>query len=171
MLHAGEKRPRVLVFIVAYKAETTIRQVLTRIPPALADSYDVEVLVIDDSSDDQTFELGERGRREGLIPFKLTVLFNPENQGYGGNQKIGFRYAIDHGFDIVALVHGDGQYAPECLSELLAPVAQNEADAVLGSRMLTAGGARRGGMPLYKYVGNKILTRYQNLAMRARLSE
>jgi glycosyltransferase involved in cell wall biosynthesis len=165
------RRPRVLVFIVAYKAETTIRQVLARIPPALADDYDVEVLVIDDSSDDRTFELGERGRREGLIPFTLTVLRNPENQGYGGNQKIGFRYAIDHGFDIVALVHGDGQYAPERLPELLAPIARGEADAVFGSRMLAPHGALSGGMPLYKFIGNKILTRIQNLVMGARLSE
>ncbi len=168
---AAARRVRVLVFIVAYKAETTIRQVLTRIPASLAEKYDVEVLVIDDSSDDRTFEHGELARREGLIPFKLTVLFNPENQGYGGNQKIGFRYAIDRGFDIVALVHGDGQYAPERLPELLAPIAGGEADAVFGSRMLTPGGARRGGMPLYKFVGNKILTRYQNLVMGAHLSE
>ncbi len=165
------RRLRVLVFIVAYKAETTIREVLTRIPSSLAEEYDVEVLVIDDSSDDRTFELGERARREGLIPYRLTVLFNPENQGYGGNQKIGFRYAIDRGYDIVALVHGDGQYAPERLPELIAPIAAGEADAVFGSRMLTPGGALRGGMPLYKFVGNKILTRYQNLAMRAKLSE
>ena len=98
------------------------------------------------------------------------MLVNPENQGYGGNQKIGFHYAIESGFDVVALVHGDGQYAPECLPELVAPVVRGEADLVMGSRML-GGGAREGGMPLYKLVGNRMLTSVQNAALRSRLSE
>ncbi len=106
------------------------------------------------------------------MPFPLfTVLFNPVNQGYGGNQKIGFHYAIEKGFDFVALVHGDGQYAPELLPELVEPLAEGDADAVFGSRMMTKDGARKGGMPLYKFFGNKILTRAQNLLLRADLSE
>jgi hypothetical protein len=99
------------------------------------------------------------------------VLFNPVNQGYGGNQKIGFHYAIKNGFDYVALVHGDGQYAPECLPELLTPLRDGCADAVFGSRMLTQGGALKGGMPFYKYAGNKILTGMQNALLRSSLSE
>ena len=102
---------------------------------------------------------------------KFRILRNPENQRYGGNQKLGYRYAIENGFDFVALVHGDGQYAPECLPELLAPLVAGEAAAVFGSRMLTRGGARRGGMPLYKYFGNKILTRFQNALLGSKLSE
>ena len=86
------------------------------------------------------------------------MLFNPINQGYGGNQKIGYHYAIKNDFDFVALVHGDGQYAPEALPELLKPLSQGVADAVFGSRMLSRGAALKGGMPLYKFVGNKILT-------------
>jgi glycosyltransferase involved in cell wall biosynthesis len=164
------RKKRVLIFIVAYNAEKTIQDVLRRIPASLQD-YDTEVLIIDDASRDRTFERGEEARRRGELPFKLTVLFNPVNQGYGGNQKIGFHYAIQQGFDAVALVHGDGQYAPECLPELLQPLLTGEADAVFGSRMLTPGGARRGGMPLYKFVGNKILTTYQNAMLRAQLSE
>jgi glycosyltransferase involved in cell wall biosynthesis len=168
---SGNPRQRLLVFIVAYNAEKTIQQTLRRIPERLLHDYDVEVLVIDDSSSDQTFLHGEALRRGAALPFTLTVLFNPQNQGYGGNQKIGFHYAIQHGFDFVALIHGDGQYAPECLPELIEPLATNQADAVLGSRMLAKGDARRGGMPLYKFIGNRILTAVQNRLLRARLSE
>jgi glycosyltransferase involved in cell wall biosynthesis len=164
-------RNRLLVFIVAYNAETTIERTLTRIPASLVDEYDVEVLVIDDGSKDRTFDQGEAVRRTNALPFKLTVLTNPVNQGYGGNQKIGFHYAVEHGFDFVALVHGDGQYAPECLPDLVRPLATGEAEAVFGSRMLTKGAARRGGMPLYKFVGNKILTTVQNRLLRSHLSE
>jgi glycosyltransferase involved in cell wall biosynthesis len=119
----GNSRPRLLVFIVAYNAEKTIAQTLHRIPARLLHDYDVEVLVIDDSSSDQTFNRGHVLHREQALPFTLTVLRNPENQGYGGNQKIGFHYAIQRGFDFVALIHGDGQYAPECLPELIEPLA------------------------------------------------
>jgi glycosyltransferase involved in cell wall biosynthesis len=162
---------RLLIFIVAYNAERTIEEVLKRIPVNLAERYDVEVLIIDDSSHDDTFNRSEVARRKGIVPFKLTVLFNPVNQGYGGNQKIGFHYAVENGFDWVALVHGDGQYAPECLPELVAVLADNEAEAVFGSRMLEKGGALQGGMPLYKYVGNKILTGFQNGLLGTSLSE
>lgn len=165
------ERPRLLVFIVAYNAETTIQPTLQRIPARLLEDYDVEVLVIDDSSTDRTFDRGEALRREATLPFALTVLFNPVNQGYGGNQKIGFHYALEHGFDFVALIHGDGQYAPERLPELVAPLASHEADAVFGSRMMRKGEARRGGMPLYKYFGNRVLSWLQNRLLRSGLSE
>jgi glycosyltransferase involved in cell wall biosynthesis/2-polyprenyl-3-methyl-5-hydroxy-6-metoxy-1,4-benzoquinol methylase len=166
-----ETRPRLLIFIVAYNAERTIQDVLARIPHGLADDYHVEVLVIDDSSPDKTFERGEEVRGSQTLPFKLHVLFNPINQGYGGNQKIGFHFAIERDFDFVALVHGDGQYAPECLPALVEPLAKGQADAVFGSRMMEPRGALRGGMPLYKFVGNKILTAAQNRLLRVRLSE
>jgi len=159
------------VFVVAYNAESTIESVLARIPLELQDDFDVEALVIDDSSTDATFERGDRVRRSQELPFPLHVLYNPENQGYGGNQKIGFHFSLTRGFDFVALVHGDGQYAPERLPDLMRPLAAGEADAVFGSRMLTPGGARRGGMPLYKYVGNKILSRFQNAVLHSGLSE
>lgn len=162
-------QPRVLVFIVAYNAEATIVRVLERIPE-LPD-YAVEVLVIDDCSRDATFARADEVRRLGAYRHPLTVLRNPTNQGYGGNQKIGYHYAVVCGFDMVVLVHGDGQYAPEVLPEILGPLARKEADVVHGSRMLKTGGALRGGMPLYKFVGNKILTWYQNRALRSHLSE
>ena len=158
-----EKAGRLLIFIVAYNAERTIESVLQRLPPSLAQGYEVEVLIIDDSSKDDTFHRSQVAEAKGIVPFKLTVLFNPVNQGYGGNQKIGFHYAIEKGFDWVALVHGDGQYAPECLPELVEVLANKEAEAVFGSRMLDKGGALKGGMPLYKYFFNRCLTLTQNI--------
>src|SRR5688572_30495678 len=110
---------RLLIFIVAYNAQTTIEKVLSRIPRSL-ESENVEVLIIDDSSKDDTFLNGLRYQQQNSA-FKITVLRTPENQGYGGNQKLGYRYAIDNGFDIVAMVHGDGQYAPEKLPALVMP--------------------------------------------------
>ena len=162
-------KQRLLIFIVAYNAETTIEKVLSRIPPSLH-TPNVEVLIIDDSSQDGTFAKGLRYQQHHS-QFKLTVLRSPENQGYGGNQKLGYRYAIDNNFDFVALVHGDGQYAPEKLSELVEPLVRGEADAVLGSRMIDKWAACRGGMPLYKWVGNQILTTFQNWVLGTSLSE
>ena len=160
---------RVLIFIVAYNAETTIEKVLARIPACLH-QQDVEVLIIDDSSADDTFSRGLRYQQRNS-DFKLTVLRSPANQGYGGNQKLGYRYAIDNNFDFVALVHGDGQYAPEKLPALLGPLVRGEADAVFGSRMLDKRAALRGRMPFYKWIGNQILTALQNRLMGTRLSE
>ncbi len=165
-----ENKQKLLIFVVAYNAETTIEKVLRRIPEDIYDSYDTNVLIIDDSSVDKTFEIGVSFSE--LFPDKkITVIRNPENQGYGGNQKIGYNYAIKYGYDIVILLHGDAQYAPEYMNELIKPIAGGEADAVFGSRMLKRGAAIKGGMPLYKYVGNKILTFIQNSLMRVRLSE
>jgi glycosyltransferase involved in cell wall biosynthesis len=164
-------RPRLLIFIVAYNAASTINDVLARIPSSIGDDYDVELLVIDDASTDETFERVRARLGETRLPFPLTLLYNPENQGYGGNQKIGYHYAIKNGFHFVALVHGDGQYAPECLPDLVRPLKNGEADAVFGSRMMTRGAALAGGMPRYKFVGNKILSWFENRMLRLSLSE
>ena len=162
-------RKRVLIFVVAYNAETTIQWVLSRIPVEDLPP-ETEILVIDDSSADRTFEVaGVDGDRLGNL--RLTVLSNPENQGYGGNQKLGYEYAIEHGFDVVALLHGDGQYAPEKLPDLVRPVLSGEADACFGSRMIENGAARRSGMPLYKAVGNRVLTAFENSVLGMALSE
>lgn len=165
-------KPSLLIFIVAYHAESTISMVLRRLPAAeIVQNYEVEVLIIDDSSKDKTFELSVAERDGFTSIFPIHVLFNPVNQGYGGNQKIGFHYAIKNSFDYVALLHGDGQYAPERLPELMSAFNGDSADAVFGSRMMTRGDALRGGMPLYKYVGNRILTWTQNRLLNAQMSE
>lgn len=160
---------RLLIFIVAYNAETTIANVLSRIPAAVF-AYDYEILIVDDQSADRTFEQVE-AHRQSHRELNLTVLYNPRNQGYGGNQKIGYEYALQRGFDVVALLHGDGQYAPEMLPALIAPVARGEADAVFGTRMAVAGAALKGGMPLYKYYGNRLLSGLQNRLLGMNLSE
>lgn len=163
-------RPRLLIFIIAYYAESTLRWVLDRVPGQLFQSFDCELLVVDDASLDATFTIGlDYQRNQSPVP--MTVLRNEHNQGYGGNQKVGYSFAIDRQFDFVALVHGDGQYAPEELPRLLAPLVRGEADAVFGSRMLEPRKALRGGMPLYKYVGNRVLTTLQNTLLGSRLSE
>jgi glycosyltransferase involved in cell wall biosynthesis len=161
---------RLLIFVVAYEAEATLKDVLDRVPQQVLDELDVEILIVDDASDDRTFDIGnEYAVAHPELP--LTVLRNEYNQGYGGNQKIGYAYASLHGFDMVALLHGDGQYAPEELGNLITPIRSGDAEAVFGSRMMTSGGALAGGMPLYKYVGNRVLTTVQNTMLRRDLSE
>src|SRR5262245_25204029 len=165
-----DRRPRLLVFVIAYYAEATLRTVLERIPQGVFDRYRCEILVVDDASEDRTFHIGkEYQQAHPHIP--MTVLRNEYNEGYGGNQKVGYTYAVDQKFDFVAMVHGDGQYAPEELERLAEPLRTGEADAVFGSRMMSKFGALKGGMPLYKFLGNKILTRAQNAMLGTKLSE
>ncbi|MGE5762909.1 MAG: bifunctional glycosyltransferase/class I SAM-dependent methyltransferase [Mycobacterium leprae] len=163
-------RPRLLLFVVAYDAEDTLTLVLSRIPGRIFAEYDCEVLVVDDASEDRTFEVG-RAYQAACREIPIMVVRNAFNQGYGGSQKVGYTFAIERGFDVVALLHGDGQYAPEELPNLVAPLRDGRADVVLGSRMMTRFGALKGGMPLYKYIGNKVLTAVQNAVLRTNLSE
>ena len=167
---ASSPSPRLLVFVIAYHAEKTLESVLERIPTSVFERYRCEVLVVDDASKDNTFGIG-KAWKEAHPDIPVTVLKNEYNQGYGGNQKVGYTYAINEGFDYVAMVHGDGQYAPEELPRLVEPLVKGEADAVFGSRMLVPGAARKGGMPLYKYLGNRVLTRFQNTLLGSNLSE
>jgi glycosyltransferase involved in cell wall biosynthesis len=163
-------RQRLLIFVIAYYAESTLRWVLERIPASIFDQYECEILVVDDASGDRTFAIGVeyKDQHPGI---RMTVLRNEFNRGYGGNQKIGYAYAVAERFDFVAMVHGDGQYAPEELPRLMEPLREGNADAVFGSRMMERFAALKGGMPLYKYVGNRILTKAQNALVRVRLSE
>jgi 2-polyprenyl-3-methyl-5-hydroxy-6-metoxy-1,4-benzoquinol methylase len=142
--------------------------VLERIPESFRSEIEV-VLVSDDFSTDDTYEAGAAYQREHAA-LSITIVRQRRNLGYGGSQKFGYRWLIDHGFDVAVLLHGDGQYAPEVLPEMVAPILQGRADAVIGSRML-GGGALAGGLPLYKYVGHRILTRFQNRDSGLHLSE
>ena len=161
--------PRIAIFVVAYNAVNTLRKVLDRIPGPVREQIE-EVFVFDDASPDDTYLVG-RGYKEVSGWDKLKIFRNEANLGYGGNQKTGYRYAIERGFDYVVLLHGDGQYAPEVMQTVLEPLLEGRADAVFGSRMLEKGNARKGGMPLYKLWGNRILTKYQNWLTGAALSE
>lgn len=158
---------RVAILVVAYNAEAHIRDTLSRVPPSLLPHL-ASIYVFDDRSTDRTTD--EARRLQAGIP-GLEVFTTPFNQGYGGNQKLGFDYAIRRRFDVVVLLHGDGQYAPEVLPRILAPFSDPDTAAVFGSRMMGRGEARRGGMPLYKYVGNRILSRVENRLLHADLTE
>ena len=157
------------ILVVAYEASATLEQVLNRIPQDFRSSIST-ILVCDDASKDDTFQVGMRVK-QARPDLPLEVIRRPVNLGYGGNQKAGYRWMIDNGLDVVVLLHGDGQYAPEFLPQMVKPIIEGEADVVFGSRMLNRGGALQGGMPKYKYVGNKILTFLQNRLAGVSLSE
>ena len=165
--------PRIGILVVAYNAESTLRGVLNRIPPETLRKIE-EIFVFDDASSDRTHEVGHSIVREGFgaeHDTKLSIYRNPVNLMYGGNQRRGYQYAIDRGLDIVVLLHGDGQYAPEVMQRLLDPLESGEADMVMGSRMMIKGAARAGNMPLYKFCGNKVLTWMENRLAGTRLTE
>ncbi len=160
---------RIMVLVVAYNAGSTLEETLERIPKHFRDRIG-EIVVADDASDDDTFERGTSWRDRNPET-NTTVIRHLANRGYGGNQKVGYQMAIDRGFDVVVLLHADGQYAPECIESLVDPIIDGTADAVFGSRMMEPGAARRGGMPMYKFVGNKILTKVENTVLGSDLSE
>ncbi len=158
------------ILVVAYNAVSTLAKVLRRIPPDAWERVS-EVVVLDDASQDYTYELAV-GYKETAQTEKLKIIRNQRNLGYGGNQKAGYRYFMENGFDVVVLLHGDGQYAPEFLPKMYGPIVAGEADAIFGSRMMKDfGGPLKGGMPLYKYTGNRILTVFENRALGLELTE
>lgn len=157
-----------LIAIPAYNAALTLERLVARLPrdsDATATRY--AYAAVDDGSSDDTARVLERLRSE-LPP--LVILRHPKNRGYGGAVKTLLAHALETGVDIAAIVHADGQYAPEKLPELSAPLRRGEADLVQGSRML-GGGALAGGMPFYKYAANRLLTAVENRAFGMRLAE
>ena len=156
------------VLIVAYNAQDTLTKVLDRIPSDFVKQIDA-ILVCDDASTDDTHKVGLSYQSKSQLP--LTIVRHEINLGYGGNQKTGYQWALEKNLDLVVLLHGDGQYAPEYLPQMVEPIVSGRADVVFGSRMITQGGARQGGMPLYKFVGNKILTTLQNRIAKVSLTE
>jgi len=149
---------RVCVVMPAYNAEQTLEQTVAEIPRDFVD----DVVLVDDGSHDSTVEVAR-----GL---GLHVIVHPKNRGYGGNQKTCYTEALRRGADIVVMVHPDYQYSPKIIPALAGLVASGEYDLAIGSRIL-GGGARRGGMPFYKYLANRLLTAIQNLLVGAKLSE
>ena len=168
-LDAGtEVGERIAVVVTAYNVAATLAPTLDRIPQSFRQRV-AAVVICDDASSDRTYELAEEYGETDDLP--VTIIRNAKNRGYGGNQKAGYRWAIDHDIDIVVMLHGDGQYAPEIIEDIVAPLEAGRCDAVFGSRMMVPGAARRGGMPLYKYVGNRILTTYENAVVGLNLTE
>lgn len=160
---------RVGIVVVAYNAASTLTKTLDRIPPEFRDRV-AELIICDDASYDDTLRLGRLWAARPDTP-STHVLHHTKSLGYGGNQKAAYALALEHGLDVVVLLHGDGQYAPECLPDMVAPFENTDCAAVFGSRMMERGTARRGGMPLYKFLGNRTLSRFENWALDTHLSE
>src|ERR1700736_5476916 len=148
---------RIAVVMPAYNAEKTLGATVGELP----DLVDIRILV-DDQSSDRTVKLA---RRLGLQVFQ-----HDRNYGYGRNQQTWYREALAAGADVVIMLHPDYQYTPHLVTALASMVAYDVYDVVLGSRII-GGTALRGGMPLYKYVANRLLTAFENLFLRIKLSE
>ena len=159
---------KIAILVVAYNAEDTLHKVLDRIPQDFVNKIAV-VLVCDDASTDSTHDQAIKYQQNSNLP--INIVRHSQNRGYGGNQKFGYRWSIDNGMDVVVLLHGDGQYAPEEIPRMVAPILADNADVVFGSRMMQRSKAIKGGMPLYKFIGNIFLTTTQNLLTGVRLSE
>tara|TARA_A100001015_G_C14959943_1_gene700416 strand:- start:986 stop:1426 length:441 start_codon:yes stop_codon:yes gene_type:complete len=127
---------KLLIYVVTFNHEKFIEKTVKRIDQKVFENFDTEILVNDDSSTDSTFEILKKLKSELSSKVKFNILSNPKNLGYGGNQKIGYHYSIKNNFDYVALLHGDGQYAPEILSDLLSSFGNKDTKAVFGTRML-----------------------------------
>ena len=149
---------RIVVVMPAYRAERTLAATFAGLPHDVVD----KTVLVDDASDDRTAALARE--------LGIEVFVHPENRGYGGNQKTCYQLALAAGADIVVMVHPDYQYEPRLVHAMAGMVASGVYDAVLGSRIL-GGGARSGGMPLWKYVANRGLTLVQNVLLGAKLSE
>jgi glycosyltransferase involved in cell wall biosynthesis len=162
------KSQRVALFIVAYNARKYIESVVSQIPEDIMPLF-AEIFIIDDSSTDSTFEVASQ-IKNNYRHCNINIYRTPFNRGYGGNQKLGYLYCIEKNYDIVILLHGDGQYAPEYLPRILAAFNENT-DAVFASRMINKNMALKGGMPLYKWLGNQILTFIENRLLGSNLSE
>ncbi|MES2309884.1 MAG: glycosyltransferase family 2 protein [Verrucomicrobiota bacterium] len=158
---------QLVIYLPAYNAADTIVTVLDRIPDQFKNSH-MHILVVNDGSTDDTERVTER-YAEGNPEIQITLLKHVKNLGYGATQKTAYQWCIDHQIDVVAMVHADGQYAPELLPQLLEPLLKNEADLVFGSRI--SGNPLQGGMPLHRYFGNRFLTIFQNFFLGLKLSE
>jgi glycosyltransferase involved in cell wall biosynthesis len=149
---------KIFVVMPAYNAAQTLRQTWAELPREIVD----EVLVVDDHSSDSTVQLARE--------LRLTTFVHHRNLGYGRNQKTCYREALRLGADIVVMLHADYQYSPRLVTAMASMIAFGEYDFVLGSRILGPGAVRQG-MPLYKYVANRILTFYQNILYDHKISE
>jgi glycosyltransferase involved in cell wall biosynthesis len=163
----SQTEKKIAIFIPAFNAASTVVKVLDRIPAKLKHQVG-EIFVIDNHSTDNT-SMVVVGYKEQHNMHNLEVIRNPQNMGYGGSQKIAYKRCIDKGYDCVAMLHGDAQYAPELLETLIAPVVNGEADMVFGSRM--SGNPLKGGMPIIRFLGNRALTTMQNFFLGTSLTE
>jgi glycosyltransferase involved in cell wall biosynthesis len=157
---------KITVVIPAYNAEKTLGGVLKRVPKEVVEKIH-SFVVVNDGSTDKTSEILEKLEKKYG---KIKILTHEKNRGYGAAQKTGFSQALKDNADIILLLHSDGQYAPEEMEKLIKPVIEDKTDIVLGSRVLGRN-MLKGGMPLLKYMGNRILTKIQNFIINATLTE
>lgn len=143
----------------AYNAEKTLKKTYQDIPKGVAD----KIILVDDGSHDKTVNIAK------LLHIKTYV--HPQNRGYGGNQKTCYTLALSEGADIVVMIHPDYQYDSTQLFNLISPIINGNFDVMLGSRIRTRGESLDGGMPLYKYIGNRFLTMLENVVLGQNLSE
>ena len=148
-----------IITMPAYKAQKTLEKTYREIPSGCFD----DVLVVDDHSPDGTVQVA----RSMGIPVKR----HPKNRGYGGNQKTCYDWALERGADIVVLLHPDYQYAPHRVPELLAPILSGRADFTFGSRFADGGQPMAGGMPFYRYLGNRFTTSVENFFLDTSFTE
>jgi len=149
---------KIVVVLPAYNAEKTLVTTYREIPFDIVD----EVILVDDASVDHTVAVAK--------DLKIRTIVHGKNLGYGGNQKSCYRAALECGADIVVMLHPDYQYTPKLIPAMVFLLISGEYDVVLGSRIL-GGKAIQGGMPIYKYVNNRMLTLIQNVLMSQKLSE
>lgn len=154
-----KKRPKVIVVMPARQAAATLRETFSEIPQDEVD----EVILVDDSSTDETVELARE--------LDINVVWHPHQVGYGGNQKTCYLEALQRGADVVVMLHPDGQYEPGLIPSMIRPIVDGDADLVLGSRLLVPGWALQAGMPRWKFVANRFLTTIENRIMGLDLSE
>ena len=164
-------KEKILIFIPAYNVEKKITKVLNKIPKIVFNKYNTKILVIEDNSSDKTLSVIKKVIKKRGDKIKIYLIVNKKNKGYGGVQKIAFNYAIKKNFKYVVMLHGDNQYPANKILLLIKPLLTNKYDAVFGSRMINSINALKGGMPLYKYLGNIALTFFQNLVLSSNLSE
>jgi glycosyltransferase involved in cell wall biosynthesis len=159
------KNPKVIVVLPAYKAAATLERTLTDVPMESVS----ELVLVDDASPDETVSVAEGLKKR--FP-KLTVIHRHDNNlGYGGNQKTCYRIALERGADIVAMVHPDYQYDPRLVKYFVGFIGDGYFDVMLGSRIRSRTEALAGGMPLYKYIANRLLSLFQNVVSGRNLSE
>jgi glycosyltransferase involved in cell wall biosynthesis len=149
---------KIAVVLPAYNAEKTLERTVDEIPRDIVD----DIILTDDASRDNTAAVASR--------LDLHVIRHDKNRGYGGNQKTCYEAALARGADIVVMLHPDYQYTPLLVTAMASMIAYDQYDCVLASRIL-GNGARKGGMPLYKYIANRLLTLIQNLLIGQKLSE
>ena len=157
----------IAIFIPERNVGTALITTIERIPEKIKNEVG-EIFVIDNASSDNTYQIANEFKEKSKMN-NLKIIKNEKNLGYGGSQKKAYSYAVKEGFQIIVMLHGDAQYSPEYIQDIIRPLQNEEADFVFGSRI--TGNPLEGGMPKWRYFGNRILTKIQNYVLNLNLSE